>query len=181
MPTLSEILNSRFPTSGLSKAYLALQLDVSEKTIENYINGRREPELEKVIKLSKLLDFSLDELTPVNNNPEQNVPTDNKEAINGKHYLPRAFIDALHEFGNKMDSNLGVILNELRDIYNQQVETRAEVRGYGQRQIYNEVKWDTQEFLSVMAEVGRLTELNLKSDPKLGSKTGVRKSRKNQE
>lgn len=68
MATLSEILNDKFTSSGLSKSYLASQLDVSEKTIENYINGKREPELEKIIKLSLLLGFQLNELS------EQNVP-----------------------------------------------------------------------------------------------------------
>lgn len=167
MPTLPEILKPKFSKDGISKTYVASQLGVSEKTIENYINGKREPDsIEQLVKLSEVVGFSLNDLS------EQSVPKNQKNgsAVKKASKDNISIDSALLHLGDKIDSNLIVLLNELKDIYNQQVETRAEVRGYGQRQIYNEVDWDTQQFLTVMAEVGRLTELNLKSDPRLGKK-----------
>lgn len=177
MASLSEILKEKISKGGFSKTYVASQLEVGERTIEYYMSGEREPSIEGLIKLSIILGFQLNELS------EQNVRQNNdatkpQESNTRKKESAPALLKELHD---KVDSNLNVLLTELQDIYNQQVQTRAEVRGYGQRQIYNEVNWDTQKFLKVMAEVGKLTENNLKSDPQLGSKTGARKRRKNQE
>lgn len=174
MASLSTILKDKFPTSGLSKAYIADQLGVGERTIEYYISGEREPTLKGLVKLSEILGFQLNDLSEQivrDNEASPKVKKKNKTVTN----RVTDTNDLFKELHSKLDSNLIVLLNELTDIYNQQVETRAEVRGYGQRQINHEVNWDTKQFLSVMAEVGRLTEQNLKSDPKLGSKKRVRK------
>lgn len=171
MASLSKILKEKFTTSGLSKAYIANELDVSERQVEYYLSGQREPTLKGLIKLAEILNFQLNELSEQNVRSEDSLPkTSNKVKKKGTDAE-----DLLKELHNKVDSNLIVLLNELTDIYNQQVETRAEIRGYGQRQINHEVNWDTKQFLSVMAEVGKLTENNLKSDPKLGSKKRERK------
>jgi len=171
MANLSTILKSKFPNSGLSKAYVADQLGVGERTIEYYISGEREPTLKGLIKLSELLGFQLNELSEHKVRKIENKPQVDTDVKNIKLDIGALF----NELHQKLDSNLIVLLNELADIYNQQVETRAEVRGYEQRQINHEVNWDTKQFLSVMAEVGKLTEQNLKSDPKLGSKKRVRR------
>lgn len=68
MPTLSEILNSKIGKQGKSKASVAAHLDVSERTVENYMKGSRQPKPEALAKLSKFLGFDLNELF------EQNVP-----------------------------------------------------------------------------------------------------------
>lgn len=68
MATIGEILNSKIGKGGKSKAYVASELGVSEKTIENYMNGKRFPKPQALVKLSKLLEFNLNELS------EQNVP-----------------------------------------------------------------------------------------------------------
>ena len=69
MATLSEILKSKIGKGGKSKAYVADILGVSEKTIENYMNGIRQPKPEALVKLAETLGFSLSELS------EQTVPT----------------------------------------------------------------------------------------------------------
>lgn len=171
MASLSKILKDKLPNSGLSKTYIANQLEVSERSVEYYISGEREPTLKGLIKLAELLGFQLNELSEHNVRSVESKPQV-KQSGKNKGLDIEALFKELH---SKLDSNLIVLLNELTDIYNQQVETRAEVRGYGQRQINHEVNWDMKEFLSVMAEVGRLTENNLKSDAKLGSKKHVRK------
>lgn len=68
MPSLSEILKRQLASGKPSKALVAAKLNVSEKTIENYINGKRQPKPDALVKLSELLKFSLSELS------EQNVP-----------------------------------------------------------------------------------------------------------
>jgi transcriptional regulator with XRE-family HTH domain len=68
MPSISEILKSRIGSKpNTSKAFIASKLGVSEKTVENYINGKRNPKPDALVQLSQLLDFSLDEMS------EQNV------------------------------------------------------------------------------------------------------------
>lgn len=69
MPSLSQILNSKIGKGGKSKAYVASQLGVSEKTIENYMNGKREPKQAGLVKLSELLGFNLNDLS------ERSVPS----------------------------------------------------------------------------------------------------------
>jgi transcriptional regulator with XRE-family HTH domain len=66
--SISEILSREIGKNGKSKTYIADKLDVTEKTVENYMNGKREPKIADLIKLSSLLGFHLDELS------EQNVP-----------------------------------------------------------------------------------------------------------
>ena len=63
MATLSEILKSKIGKGGKSKAYVADILGVSEKTIENYMNGIRQPKPEALVKLAETLGFSLSELS----------------------------------------------------------------------------------------------------------------------
>lgn len=74
MPSLSQILTAKIGKHGKSKAYIASQLGVSEKTIENYMNGKREPKQQALTKLATLLDFNLNDLF------EQNVPRETAEA-----------------------------------------------------------------------------------------------------
>lgn len=69
MASLSNILKNRIGREGKSKAYVASQLGVSERTVENYINGTRQPKPDVLIKLGEILGFSLEELSG------QNVPT----------------------------------------------------------------------------------------------------------
>lgn len=63
MPSLSQILKSKIGNGGKSKTYVANELKVTEKTIENYMHGKRKPKPSALIKLSKMLGFSLDELS----------------------------------------------------------------------------------------------------------------------
>lgn len=74
MPSLTEILNSKIGKDLVSKASVAELLKVSERTIENYMKGERKPKPDALIKLSKFLKFSLDDLT------EQNVPHETPSA-----------------------------------------------------------------------------------------------------
>jgi transcriptional regulator with XRE-family HTH domain len=111
MPTLSEILNKQFPTSGLSKSYLATQLEVSEKTIENYINGKREPELEKVIKLSTILGFQLNELSEQNVPKTNNIPLVNNKSKGDKDYV--ALLESNDKFFKHEYAQMMLSLKEL--------------------------------------------------------------------
>jgi transcriptional regulator with XRE-family HTH domain len=70
MPTLSEILKSKIDKNGKSKTYVASKLGVTEKTIENYINGKRQPKPQALSILAKLLDFDLNSIA----DSEQFVP-----------------------------------------------------------------------------------------------------------
>ena len=76
MPTLSEILKSKIGKGGLSKTYVANELNVTERTVENYISGDREPKPARLVLLSKILGFSLDEISE---NSEQIVPRETNE------------------------------------------------------------------------------------------------------
>lgn len=77
MPSLSEILKLRIGKSTESityvatKAAVAAHLNVSEKTVENYMNGKRQVKPDILLKLSKFLKFPLSELDQDN---EQTVP-----------------------------------------------------------------------------------------------------------
>jgi len=62
MATLSEILQGKISKDGFSKAYVASQLGVGERTIEYYLSGERKPDFDNLLKLSTLLGFELNEL-----------------------------------------------------------------------------------------------------------------------
>jgi transcriptional regulator with XRE-family HTH domain len=75
MASLSEILKAKITKDGISKAYVASEMKVSERTIENYMNGVRNPKPEALAKLAGILGFSLSELE----NFEQDVPQGTKK------------------------------------------------------------------------------------------------------
>lgn len=84
MPTLPEILKTKIGKGSKSKAYVASTLGISEKTVENYMNGKRQPKPARLVKLAEILAFSLSDLTEVS---EQNVPYETgiikQEPLNG--------------------------------------------------------------------------------------------------
>lgn len=93
MPTLSDIMQREIGKGVKSKTYIANQLGVSEKTIENYMRGLRQPRPDALVRLSKLLDFKLSELSesfeqsvPRNTLAEEPAPT---IAANGQKYHER--------------------------------------------------------------------------------------------
>lgn len=79
MASLGQILNDKIGKSGKSKAYVAGELGVSERTIENYMKGVRNPKPDAMVKLSKILKFDLSQLS------EQNVPTKSTETPQNGH------------------------------------------------------------------------------------------------
>lgn len=78
----------------------------------------------------------------------------------------------LSDFGGgqqkEMAERSGVSLSELsrtlRRIENGQAYIRAEIRGYGQYQIMQQVAWDQKKFLEAMDKVGRIVGANLSAD-----------------
>lgn len=160
MPTIAEILKSKITKEGKSKTYVASELGVTEKTIENYMNGIREPDASKLVKLSTLLEFSLNELS------EQSVP-----------YEPPAIAKKLAKSNDPINEALAIIkeqnehlrrlvdlsLVELStDVNNNAAAIRAEIRGYAQRQILKEVNYNDEEFLKAKAEADKIYLLSLK-------------------
>jgi hypothetical protein len=62
-----------------------------------------------------------------------------------------------------IEANLMAIARSLTNLENGQHYIRAEVRGYGQYQIQQEVKWDQEKFLQAMAKVGMIVGANLQA------------------
>jgi hypothetical protein len=60
-------------------------------------------------------------------------------------------------------TNLAEIYRTLRSLENGQLYIRAELRGYGQYQIQQEVNWDQKKFLDAMAKVGMIVGANLQA------------------
>lgn len=65
---------------------------------------------------------------------------------------------------NDIVANLKTISRSLIDIQNGQAYIRAEIRGFGQYQIMEDVKWDQKKYEEAMAKVGRLVGANLTVD-----------------
>lgn len=118
MATIAEILKSKITKNGKSKTYVATELGVTEKTIENYMNGKREPDATALVRLSQILEFSLNELS------EQNVPKSiitnkNNEPLNTKKVKSDAYL-ALLESNDRFFKNeyaqMLISLNKLIDL-----------------------------------------------------------------
>lgn len=62
-----------------------------------------------------------------------------------------------------IEANLAAIARSLANLENGQHYIRAEVRGYGQYQIQQEVGWDQKRFLMAMEKVGMIVGANLKA------------------
>lgn len=93
MATLVEILNREIGKIGKSKTYVADKLSVSEKTVENYMRGIRQPKPDALIQLSKILGFDLSELSE---SFEQDVPHGTKGGRNNQ----KTFIQKRRELKN---------------------------------------------------------------------------------
>lgn len=74
--------------------------------------------------------------------------------------------------GGNIEANLAAIANSLARLENGQHYIRAEIRGYGQYQIQQEVGWDQEKFLAAMAKVGMILGANLKAGD-LGGNNGA--------
>jgi hypothetical protein len=68
-----------------------------------------------------------------------------------------------------IEANLMAIARSLANLENGQHYIRAEVRGYGQYQIQQEVGWDQKKFLEAMAKVGMIVGANLQAGDLQGS------------
>jgi transcriptional regulator with XRE-family HTH domain len=68
-----------------------------------------------------------------------------------------------------LEANLMAIARSLANLENGQHYIRAEVRGYGQYQIQQEVGWDQKKFLEAMAKVGMIVGANLQAGDLQGS------------
>lgn len=73
-----------------------------------------------------------------------------------------------------IEANLAAIASSLERLENGQHYIRAEIRGYGQYQIQEEVGWDQKKFLSAMAKVGMIVGANLQAGD-LGGNNGVKR------
>lgn len=71
-----------------------------------------------------------------------------------------------------IEANLAAIASSLLRLENGQHYIRAEVRGYGQYQIQQEVSWDQEKFLQAMAKVGMIVGANLQAGDLMG-KNGI--------
>ncbi len=49
-------------SKGLSQHFMAEQLNINDRSYQNYEYGKREPNIETLIRLSSILDVSLDDL-----------------------------------------------------------------------------------------------------------------------
>lgn len=49
-------------SKGLSQHFMAEQLNINDRSYQNYEYGKREPNIETLIRLSAILDVSLDNL-----------------------------------------------------------------------------------------------------------------------
>lgn len=93
MATLSEILKREFITKWKSKTSAAAVLNVSERTIENYMNGNRHPKPDALTKLAKFLGFSLSELSDeVQNVPRATLAEDSGESGPGENAPAKPYL-----------------------------------------------------------------------------------------
>lgn len=114
MASLTEILKSRIGKGGKSKAYVASVLGVSERTVENYINGKRQPKPEVLVQLAEILGFSLEELSG------QSVRTLHlpglPAGISPREYIEslKAQIDLLTEYKEANSGDVRAMIKELQ-------------------------------------------------------------------
>lgn len=71
-----------------------------------------------------------------------------------------------------IEANLMAIANSLARLENGQHYIRAEVRGYGQYQIQQQVEWNQEKFLQAMAKVGMIVGANLQAGDLQGNGSG---------
>lgn len=71
-----------------------------------------------------------------------------------------------------IEANLMAIAKSLARLENGQHYIRAELRGYGQYQIQQEVGWDQEKFLQAMAKVGMIVGANLEAGDLQGTGSG---------
>jgi transcriptional regulator with XRE-family HTH domain len=119
MATLSSIIKDKIATGGFSKAYIASELGVGERTIEYYMTGERKPDLDNLIKLSSMLGFQLNELT------EQEVrkdkPSSKQRKTNGG--VDNSYVSLLESndrFFKNEYAQLLISLNKLIDLSKKQ-------------------------------------------------------------
>lgn len=83
MPTIKQLLKQK----GINQKHLAIDLDLSQPTISDWINGKKEPTPENLKKLSDYFHVSVDEIEIGNPNkatvtiPITNILDDERRSI----------------------------------------------------------------------------------------------------
>lgn len=89
-----------------------------------------------------------------------------REKAEGKPQVSPKFMQALTQYNARLqkasDPNLAAIAQTLVTLQNGQALIQAELRGYAQYQIQEQVKWDQKKFLAAMAKVSMIVGANLK-------------------
>jgi hypothetical protein len=104
-------------------------------------------------------------------NSEEAKPVTDSFVGKIKKQFPAYFSNQQHRTptDSNIEANLMAIARSLANLENGQHYIRAEVRGYGQYQIQQEVGWDQKKFLEAMAKVGMIVGANLQAGDLQGS------------
>lgn len=93
--------------NGLTQETLAKEIDIEQSTLANYESGIREPNLEKVIRLSGYFGVSIDELLAKDLRPYNAVFAENIKFLRKKHGFLQSDISKL--LGN--EPNIEKLIN----------------------------------------------------------------------
>ena len=150
------------PVADITKA-----TGYSKGNVSEFLSGKKQPSENFIDAFynafkGKIIEHGSTEVPQSENNI--NSP-------NGKiDYIEEAF-KQLKETNEYLRRMLDVSLAELASSVNDNAAaTRAEIRGYAQRQILKEVNYDDADFLKAKAEADKIYLLNLKQLLKEGSK-----------
>jgi transcriptional regulator with XRE-family HTH domain len=134
MATLSEILNDKITKGGKSKASVAAHLEVSERTIENYMAGKRQPKPEALGKLANFLGFDLNELyEPIV--PKPNIQNGKSQESHLSHSQPvqERYIKLLEETVKETKDQRKELQARLDELTGRQADFLAKVEGLIER------------------------------------------------
>lgn len=130
MPTLVELLNARIGKGGKSKTSVAAHLGVSERTVENYMKGTRQPKPDALVQLANFLDFNLSEMSEQNVQRESklNGHTDPLDAFKApKTEISEKYIQLLEDSLKEKKDQLKELQTRLNDLEGRQRDFLAKV------------------------------------------------------
>jgi transcriptional regulator with XRE-family HTH domain len=153
---LSLILKNALETSGMNQTKAAELIGIERKTLNSYMQGRTEPDLEVLGKIARALKIGPEIYHLIMEQNIPPIPVDNgiKDTSN----------DEIHpkiEQARGKKISLETIADDLQSILRQQVYTRAEIRAFGEYQVMKDSQGDKERREAIMEQINKLVSVNL--------------------
>nr|WP_082301969.1 helix-turn-helix transcriptional regulator [Streptococcus gallolyticus] len=125
----NERLKKRRLEKGFTQQQIADKLNINRVTYTNWEKGNREPNLDKIIELTQILDTTIDYLVGLSDIPTRGITTKELDELSREKVLERIHMDydiLVLYFLQKLAENNNISIDKLLEIGTQEITLSKE-------------------------------------------------------